>query len=115
MSLERDENFVPRTRSDYQLPAENKATLKDYHDIFEDMPIVSLARMLFMQALGMQFYLMRNSMGSPMYPPGTNVCLVSPRTLTYPQIFYLSILSQVPPSSNPMNAMALLHQILDSL
>lgn len=74
MSLERDENFVPRTRTHYNLPAEPKATLRDYHELFEDMPIFTLGRIIFMQALGMQFYLMRNSMGSPMYPPGTNVC-----------------------------------------
>nr|BAL02933.1 delta-12 fatty acid desaturase [Pholiota nameko] len=72
MSIERDENFVPRTRSDYNLPPESSAHISDYHDIFEETPIYTLARMLFMQALGWQYYLLTNAMGSPMYPPGTN-------------------------------------------
>ncbi|RDB19026.1 Acyl-lipid omega-3 desaturase (cytochrome b5), endoplasmic reticulum [Hypsizygus marmoreus] len=72
MSIERDENFVPRTRSDYGLPPESSAHISDYHDIFEETPIYTLLRMLFMQALGWQFYLFTNAMGSPMYPAGTN-------------------------------------------
>lgn len=84
MSLERDENYVPRTRSYYKLPAENKATLQDYDTVFEDMPIATLGRMLLMQAFGMQCYLTRNSMGSPMYPPGTSVCRFSSGTLICP-------------------------------
>jgi hypothetical protein len=73
MSIERDENFVPRTRTDYNLPSESSAHLSDYHDVFEETPIYTLLRMLFMQALGWQFYLVTNAMGSPMYPPWTNV------------------------------------------
>ncbi|KAJ7595185.1 delta-12 fatty acid desaturase [Mycena floridula] len=72
MSVERDENFVPRTRSDYGLPSESKATPADYHEIFEETPIYTLLRMIFMQALGWQYYLCTNIMGSPMYPAGTN-------------------------------------------
>jgi hypothetical protein len=73
MSIERDENYVPRTRSDYNLPPESSAHISDYHDIFEETPIYTLARMLFMQACGWQYYLATNALGSPMYPPGTNV------------------------------------------
>ncbi|KAF8182679.1 delta-12 fatty acid desaturase [Pholiota molesta] len=72
MSIERDENYVPRTRSDYNLPPESSAHISDYHDIFEETPIYTLARMLFMQACGWQYYLATNALGSPMYPPGTN-------------------------------------------
>jgi len=72
MSMERDENFVPRTRTDYGLPAEKEAKVGDYHEIFEETPIYTLGRMIFMQALGMQYYLLNNAMGSPMYPPGSN-------------------------------------------
>ncbi|TFK32080.1 delta-12 fatty acid desaturase [Crucibulum laeve] len=72
MSVERDENYVPRTRIDYQLPAEGTSTIWDYHEVFEDTPIYTLLRMLLMQAIGMQFYFLTNAMGSPMYPPGTN-------------------------------------------
>lgn len=72
-SVERDENYVPRTRSDYSLPPAHSAQLIDYHEIFEETPIYTLLRMLAMQALGWQFYLLTNAMGSPMYPDGTNV------------------------------------------
>jgi hypothetical protein len=73
-SIERDENYVPRTRGDYKLPPASNAHITDYHEIFEETPIYTLARMLAMQALGMQCYLVSNSLGSPMYPEGTNVC-----------------------------------------
>jgi omega-6 fatty acid desaturase (delta-12 desaturase) len=73
VSIERDENFVPRTRTDYNLPPESSAHLSDYHEIFEETPIYTLGRMLFMQVLGWQIYLTTNAMGSPMYPPWTNV------------------------------------------
>ncbi|TFK71172.1 delta-12 fatty acid desaturase [Pluteus cervinus] len=72
MSVERDENFVPRTRSDYNLPKAEIAHRTDYHEIFEETPIYTLLRMLFMQSLGWQYYLFTNAMGNPMYPPGTN-------------------------------------------
>ncbi|KAF9453348.1 delta-12 fatty acid desaturase [Macrolepiota fuliginosa MF-IS2] len=72
MSMERDENYVPRVRSDYKLPPQEKAREMDYEEIFEEMPLFTLGRMVLMQLLGMQSYLLRNSMGSPMYPPGAN-------------------------------------------
>lgn len=72
MSVERDENFVPRTRTEYNLPAESTAQTSDYHEIFEETPIYTLVRMLLMQAIGWQYYLCTNAMGNPMYPPGTN-------------------------------------------
>lgn len=73
MSIERDENYVPRTRSDFNLPPQSTAHISDYHDIFEETPICTLCRMLVMQAVGWHYYLLTNAMGSPMYPPGTNV------------------------------------------
>ncbi|KAG6828272.1 hypothetical protein H0H92_008579 [Tricholoma furcatifolium] len=72
MSVERDENYVPRTRSDYNLPPEAVAHVVDYHDIFEETPIYTVAKMLIMQSFGWQYYLLKNVMGSPKYPPGTN-------------------------------------------
>lgn len=71
-SVERDENYVPKTRKELGLPAESKATLIDYHEIFQDAPIYTLFGMLIMQFLGWQYYLTYNALGSPMYPPGTN-------------------------------------------
>jgi len=64
---------VPRTRSDYGLPPAVQARLSDYHEVFEETPIYTLLRMLVMQLIGWQYYLFTNAMGSPMYPPGTNV------------------------------------------
>jgi len=73
MSMERDENYVPRMRSDYKLPPQGQAQPIDYEEIFEEMPLFTLGRMVLMQLFGMQSYLLRNSMGLPSYPPGTNV------------------------------------------
>jgi hypothetical protein len=71
--VERDENYVPRTRGDYRLPPPSRAHVRDYHEIFEEAPIYTLVRMLVMQAFGWQYYLFTNALGSPMYPKGTNV------------------------------------------
>ena len=71
--MEREENYVPRTRADYALPPATKARAIDYHDVFEETPVYTLGRMLLMQLLGWQTYLLCNTLGSPMYPAGTNV------------------------------------------
>ncbi|KAF8880016.1 fatty acid desaturase-domain-containing protein [Infundibulicybe gibba] len=71
-SIERDENYVPYTRSEYNLPEESKATRFDYAEVFEETPIYVLGRMLIMQGCGWWVYLARNQMGSKMYPAGTN-------------------------------------------
>ncbi|RXW15580.1 hypothetical protein EST38_g10275 [Candolleomyces aberdarensis] len=71
-SMERDENYVPYTRSTYNLPAEGKATPVDYTEAFEETPIYTLFRIFIMQAFGWWIYLTRNTMGSPSYPLGTN-------------------------------------------
>ncbi|KAL0071160.1 hypothetical protein AAF712_001720 [Marasmius tenuissimus] len=72
VSIERDENYVPRTRKDYGLPPEAHAASRDYHEIFEETPIYTLARMMFMQLLGWQVYLLTDISGSPRHPTGTN-------------------------------------------
>ncbi|KAG6821135.1 hypothetical protein H0H93_006474 [Arthromyces matolae] len=71
-SMERDENYVPYLRSEYSLPEEKKATKFDYAEVFEETPIWTFARMLIMQGFGWWIYLAKNTMGSKMYPPGTN-------------------------------------------
>ncbi|KAG6830772.1 hypothetical protein H0H87_007171 [Tephrocybe sp. NHM501043] len=71
-SMERDENYVPYTRSEYNLPEEKKATKFDYAEVFEETPIYTLLRMFIMQGFGWWVYLAKNTMGSKMYPPGTN-------------------------------------------
>lgn len=72
-SIERDENFVPATRSDWKLPAPEEAEPSKYAEILEEAPIVSLFRLFIQQALGLEAYLMVNAGGNPMYPAGTNV------------------------------------------
>ena len=50
--MERDENYVPYTRSSYKLPDEKIATKADYDEIFEEeTPIYTLYRMFIMQGL----------------------------------------------------------------
>ncbi|KAF9459136.1 fatty acid desaturase-domain-containing protein [Collybia nuda] len=71
-SMERDENYVPYTRSEYNLPEEKKATKFDYAEVFEETPLFTLFRMFIMQGFGWWIYLTKNTMGSKMYPPGTN-------------------------------------------
>ncbi|KAH9476003.1 Delta(12) fatty acid desaturase [Psilocybe cubensis] len=71
-SMERDENYVPYTRSQFNLPSEKLAKSTDYSEIFEETPLYTLYRMFIMQGFGWWVYLARNTMGSPMYPPGTN-------------------------------------------
>ncbi|TFK53584.1 hypothetical protein OE88DRAFT_1655769 [Heliocybe sulcata] len=71
-SLERDENYLPRTRSDYNLPTLSRARLADYREAFEDAPLYILLRMLLMQAVGWHAYLLWNALGNKKYPPGTN-------------------------------------------
>ncbi|KAF8901965.1 delta-12 fatty acid desaturase protein [Mucidula mucida] len=90
MSVEREENFVPRTRSEYNLqslteedeeledgeqvgylPAGRKVGTIDPHELFSDAPFYNLIRIVCMQSIGWQTYLFRNSMGNLKYPPGT--------------------------------------------
>ncbi|KAJ6581450.1 delta-12 fatty acid desaturase [Mycena capillaripes] len=66
-SIERDENYVPPTRS-----ALGVTTTEQLHEIFEETPLYTLGRMLVMQLLGFQAYLLFNTMGCPRDPPGTN-------------------------------------------
>jgi hypothetical protein len=53
--MERDENYVPYTRSQYNLPSEKTAKPTDYTEFFEETPIVTLGRMLIMQGLCVPF------------------------------------------------------------
>ncbi|THU84749.1 delta-12 fatty acid desaturase [Dendrothele bispora CBS 962.96] len=72
VSIERDENYVPRTRSDFGLPKASVARSIDYHEILEETPIYTLSRILIMQVIGWQIYLFTDVSGSPRHPKGTN-------------------------------------------
>ncbi|KAF9475735.1 hypothetical protein BDN70DRAFT_221382 [Pholiota conissans] len=71
-SMERDENYVPYTRSQFKLADEKTVKKADYEELFEETPIYTAYRLFIMQAFGWWIYLANNTMGSPMYPPGTN-------------------------------------------
>jgi len=49
--MERDENYVPYTRSQFKLPNEKTAKKADYDEIFEETPLYTLIRMFIMQGL----------------------------------------------------------------
>lgn len=49
--MERDENYVPHTRSKFGLPEEKKATKADYAEVFEETPIYTFFRLFIMQGL----------------------------------------------------------------
>ncbi|THH19426.1 hypothetical protein EUX98_g8782 [Antrodiella citrinella] len=71
-SMEHDENWVPRTREDLNLPSEGKATKIDYEDMFGDTPLYILGRLVLQQILGWPAYLIDNTLGNRSYPHWTN-------------------------------------------
>ncbi|KAJ7212529.1 delta-12 fatty acid desaturase protein [Mycena pura] len=66
-SIERDENYVPRTRSELGF-----STVEQMHEMFEETPLYTVGRLLIMQLAGFQTYLLFNTLGCPRDPPGTN-------------------------------------------
>ncbi|KAF9506555.1 hypothetical protein BS47DRAFT_1399401 [Hydnum rufescens UP504] len=71
-SMERDENYLPKTRSELKMAPESVMKKADYEEIFGETPFYTLTRMAIMQFLGWQLYLTINALGSTAYPPGTN-------------------------------------------
>ncbi|KAK7060960.1 hypothetical protein VNI00_000695 [Paramarasmius palmivorus] len=80
--LDKEEVYVPYLRSDFPLPSAQEATPKDYMDVFEETPIVTLClRESILHALTLALtyafrlldtYLTWNTMGSKRYPIGSN-------------------------------------------
>ncbi|KAJ7160433.1 fatty acid conjugase [Mycena filopes] len=83
-SIERDENYVPRTREELGF-----TSLEQLHEIFEETPLYTLGRLLVMQLLGFQAYLLFNTLGCPRDPPGTNH--FSPSSVLFKQNEYYKI------------------------
>ena len=54
-SMERDEVYVPKTRSDLRIP--EKATQADYENIFGDTPVFTLLMLVRQQLLAFPAYL----------------------------------------------------------
>jgi hypothetical protein len=71
--MERDENYLPKTRSELKMAPEAVMKKADYDELLGETPFYTLVRMAIMQFLGWQLYLTINALGSTAYPPGTNV------------------------------------------
>ena len=50
-SMERDENYVPYTRSKYNLPKKQTAMKADYREVFEETPLATVYRLFIQQSL----------------------------------------------------------------
>ncbi|KAJ7510608.1 fatty acid desaturase-domain-containing protein, partial [Mycena galericulata] len=69
-SMERDEVYVPKTRSDLGIPL--PATHINYEEIFGDTPLFTLFMLIRQQLLAFPAYLLLNSSGQKRYPKWTN-------------------------------------------
>ena len=54
--IDREEAFVPATRSDLGLPEESKGTTLDFEEYFSDTPIWTLSVLIRHQVLGLMAY-----------------------------------------------------------
>ncbi|PSR70427.1 hypothetical protein PHLCEN_2v13678 [Hermanssonia centrifuga] len=70
-SMERDEVYVPKTRSDLGLPRKDSQDI-DWEDYFGDTPIYTLLVLVRQQLLAFPAYLLFNVSGQKEYPPWTN-------------------------------------------
>ncbi|KIY48087.1 hypothetical protein FISHEDRAFT_44005 [Fistulina hepatica ATCC 64428] len=71
-SMERDEVYVPRTRSDLGIPDEKEGYKIDYSEFFHDSPIWTLGELIVQQVIAWPAYLMFNATGQRSYPKFTN-------------------------------------------
>ncbi|KDQ54171.1 hypothetical protein JAAARDRAFT_161125 [Jaapia argillacea MUCL 33604] len=69
-SIERDEVYVPKTRSDLGIPKAHAEI--DYEDYFGDTPIYTLYMLIRQQVLAFPAYLLFNVSGQKKYPKWTN-------------------------------------------
>jgi len=70
-SVERDEVYVPHTRSDLGIPSEGSGKI-DYEEYFGDTPIYTLCMLVRQQLLAFPAYLLANVSGQKHYPGWTN-------------------------------------------
>ncbi|KAG6908665.1 hypothetical protein DXG01_003759 [Tephrocybe rancida] len=71
-NIERDETYVPPTRTDFKLPDGRVAVRMDYAEVLEETPAFTLFKLFVRQFFGFQLYLIHNRKGNPRYPPGTS-------------------------------------------
>ncbi|KAJ7141609.1 linoleoyl phosphatidylcholine delta-12 acetylenase [Mycena filopes] len=79
-SMERDEVYVPKTRSELKIPPPG-TTAFNYTDVFGDTPIFTLFMLIRQQLLAFPAYLLFNSSGQKRYPKWTNH--FSPRSILF--------------------------------
>ncbi|KAJ7617262.1 fatty acid desaturase-domain-containing protein [Roridomyces roridus] len=70
-SMERDEVYVPKTRSELGIPPTGVASRLDYAEIFGDTPIFTLLILIRQQLFAFPAYLLFNSSGQRRYPKWT--------------------------------------------
>ncbi|KAJ6511709.1 fatty acid desaturase-domain-containing protein [Mycena vulgaris] len=71
-NLERDETYLPPTRSDFRLPDADIAAPADYMHALGETPAFTLFKLVVRQFLGYQLYLIHNRKGNRRYPPWTS-------------------------------------------
>ncbi|TFY70490.1 hypothetical protein EVG20_g2522 [Dentipellis fragilis] len=81
-SMERDEVYVPKTRSDLGIPRDVNRPI-DYEEYFGDTPLYTLFMLVRQQLLAFPAYLLFNVSGQKSYPPGTNH--FDPRSILFTQ------------------------------
>lgn len=69
--MERDEVYVPKTRTGLNIPQKPHHEI-DWHEIFGDTPIYTFLRLLGQQTLAFPAYLLFNVSGQKSYPKWTN-------------------------------------------
>ena len=70
--MEKDEVYVPKTRSDLGLPKEEPGHTLDYDELLGDTPIYTLYMLIRQQVLAFPAYLLFNVSGQKNYPKWTN-------------------------------------------
>ncbi|OBZ66969.1 Delta(12) fatty acid desaturase [Grifola frondosa] len=70
-SMEYDEVYVPKTRSDFGIPLEDERRI-DYSEYFGDTPMYTLFMLVQQQLLAFPAYLISNVSGQKNYPKWTN-------------------------------------------
>ncbi|EPQ51967.1 hypothetical protein GLOTRDRAFT_48276 [Gloeophyllum trabeum ATCC 11539] len=71
-SMERDEVYVPKTRSDLGIPQEDDKHVIDYDEYLGDTPIYTMYMLIRQQLLAFPAYLLFNVSGQKDYPKWTN-------------------------------------------
>jgi omega-6 fatty acid desaturase / acyl-lipid omega-6 desaturase (Delta-12 desaturase) len=91
--VNKDQVFVPKTRSRLGLPSKDKDSQQMHHSVFEDTPLITLINLIVQQLLGWPLYLIFNTSGQD-YGRWTNH--FDPHSSIFdPKNFYDVIISDV--------------------